>query len=82
MLRLMPIRSEKVLCRLSLSSGNRTAEPLQSEIDDFLREAQNYVGLMEALTNMNRLSMLRYLITDEDSTQSFNDFLIGSDMNP
>jgi hypothetical protein len=31
---------------------------------------------------MNRLRMLRSLIGYEDSTQSFNDSLIGLDMNP
>ncbi len=81
MLRLLPVRSDEVLCRLPLSSGDWTAEPLESEMDDFMREAQNYVHLMEALTNMNKFSMLHYLIMDEDSTQSYNDFLIGSDMN-
>ena len=43
MLRLLPVRSDEVLCRLPLSSGDWTVEPLESEMDDFMREAQNYV---------------------------------------
>jgi len=65
MLRLLLVRDDEVFCGLPLSPGDWTTEELETEVDDFVREAQNSVRIVEALTNMNRLRMLRYLIEDE-----------------
>jgi len=82
MLRLLLMKDDKVLCDLPISPRDWPEEQFDAEMDSFLEKFTRYSKITEALSNLNRLRMLRYLMDEEEFTHSFSDFLRELGMNP
>ena len=82
MLRLLLVKDEKVLCEIPISPKDWPEEELEEEMDVFIERQGRYSKITEALSNLNRLRMLRYLMNEDDFTHSFSDFIKELGMNP
>lgn len=82
MLRLLLMKNDKILCDLPISPRDWPEEEFEEEMDSFLEKFARYSQITEALSNLNRLRMLRYLMDEDDFTHSFTDFLRELEMNP
>jgi DNA-binding transcriptional ArsR family regulator len=82
MLKLMLMKDDKVLCEIPLSPKDWEEEEFKMQIDRFLENFLRYSQITDALSNVNRLRMLRFLLDEDDMTHNFSDFLKVLRMNP
>src|SRR4030042_144815 len=82
MLRLLLVKDDKIIRNIPLSTADMTSEKFDEEMDGVLEKLAKYEQITEALSNLNRLRMLRYLMDQDDFTHSFSDFLRELGMNP
>ena len=82
MLRLLLMKDDKILCEIPLSPKDLGEKAFEMQMDHFLENFARYSQVTDALSNVNRLRMLRFLLDEEDMTRSFSDFLRGLRMNP
>jgi DNA-binding transcriptional ArsR family regulator len=82
MLRLLLVKDDKIIRSIPLSIAEMPSEKFGEEMDGFLEKLAKYEQITEALCNLNRLRILRYLMDEDDFTHSFSDFLKELGMNP
>ncbi len=82
MLRLMLMKDDKVLCEIPLSPKDWEEGEFEIQMDRFLENFARYSQITDALSNVNRMRMLQFLLDEDDMTRSFSDFLRGLRMNP
>lgn len=76
------MKDDRILCQIPLMPKDWSEEDFESEMESFFAKFNRYSLLTEALSNQNRLRMLRYLMDERDSTHSFSDLLRELGMNP
>ena len=82
MLKILLMKDDRILCQIPLMPKDWSGEDFESEMESFFEKFDRYSMLTEALSNQNRLRMLRYLMDEEDSAHSFSDLLRELGMNP
>ncbi|MFQ6077056.1 MAG: hypothetical protein ACE5Z5_13160 [Candidatus Bathyarchaeia archaeon] len=81
-LKLRLVKGRRVLCEIPLSPREWSKDELTEELDRTEREFEDFHKLLEAMTNVNRVRMVRCLLEDDDFTMSFKEFMNGLGMNP
>jgi DNA-binding transcriptional ArsR family regulator len=81
-LRLLLARDDEILCEVPLSLDDQDRSELDDEMGILRREMHHLLRTYSALTNRNRIRMLRTLMEDDDLTLSFKELMERLNMNP
>lgn len=81
-LRLRLVKGRRVLCEVPLSPREWSKDELAEELDRVEREFEDFHRVFEAMSNVNRVRMVRCLLEDDDFTVSFKEFMDDLGMNP
>ena len=81
-LKLQIVRDGEVIFQMPLSLTDWPKKQLEDELDSFEEEFQRFSKLFNALSNVNRLMMMKQVMEREDHTANFTDFMRELDLNP
>ena len=81
-LRLQLVKNGDVLVEIPLSPADWPRERLESELDAFDSDFQNFSRIFDILSHKTRLMMMKRLIEEEDHTMNFADFMRDLNLNP
>lgn len=81
-LRLLLVRGKEVLFEIPLLAEDWPREQLEDELKALEEEFDKFSRFFDALSNRNRLSMMKRLFENDDLTLGFADFMRDLDLNP
>ena len=81
-MKLKLVRDDKVILEVPLSALDWPKEQLETEFEAFEEDFEKFSNVFGALSNMNRIKMLRKLVEKEDRTMNFAGFMRDLNLNP
>ena len=81
-LKVQLVRDGEVLFEIPLSPADWPREQLAEEFEAFEAGFERFSKIFDALSHKTRLRMMKRLITEEDRTMNFADFMRDLDLNP
>ena len=81
-LRLLLVRDKEVLCEIPLLAEDWPKEQLEDELKALEEEFDRFSRFFDALSNRNRLLMMKRLFENDNLTLGFADFMKDLDLNP
>lgn len=81
-LKLRLVRNGEVLCEIPLLAEDWPREQLEDELKTLEGEFDKLSEFFSALSNRNRLLMMKRLFEDDNLTLGFADFMRDLDLNP
>ena len=81
-LRLLLVRDKEVLFEIPLLAEDWPKEQLEDELKALEEEFDRFSRFFDALSNRNRLLMMKRLFENDNLTLGFADFMKDLDLNP
>jgi len=81
-LKLLLVRDHEVLYEIPLSADDWPRDRLETELDALETDFDRFSKFFDALSNRNRLVMMKRLFEDDDLTLGFADFIRDLGLNP
>ena len=80
--KLLLMRDDQVIWEFQLSSDGTEWKEFHRELEGMHYEMEEVTTAIEAVSNRNRMRMIARLLSDEDHTLRFKDFIEKLGMNP
>lgn len=81
-LKLQLVRDGEILFEMPLLRKDWSREELENEFRAAEEDFERFSKIFDALSHETRLRMMRCLVSEEDRTMSFGDFMHDLDLNP